>query len=129
MIVGAILPPGMGSILIAVTIACLTTRWVAPLVLRMLARSIQTAVAMVATLMILPEYYVSSASRRRHLHPPQLAYDYGAAVGWLAFLIHRIVGWLLQNLANTIREIPLALVAIIACGLTVGLLLLNLITA
>jgi hypothetical protein len=121
--IGPVIPPGVGPVLISVTIACLTTRWVAPLVLHMLARSIQTAVAMVATLMILPEYYVSSASRRRRLHPPQLAYDYGAAVGWLAFLIYRIIGWLLHNVANAIRAIPVALVAIVTGVLTVGWLL------
>jgi hypothetical protein len=122
-IVGPLIPPGVGPVLIAVLVACLTTRWVAPLVLRMLARSIQTTVAMVATLMIFPEYCVSSASRRRHLDPPQLAYDYGAAVGWLAYLIHRTIGWLFRHLAAAIRAIPLALVAMITGGLTIGWLL------
>ena len=123
MTIAAIIPPRVGSILIAVVIACLTTRWVAPLALRMLAMSIQTAVALVATLMILPEYYVSITSRRRHLHPPRLAYDYGAAVGRMAFLIHRIVGWLFHKLADAIRAIPVPLVAIVSGVLTVGRLL------
>lgn len=123
MIVSHIISPGVDPVLLAMIIACVTTRWVAPLVLRMLARSIQFTIAMVAMLMILPEYYVSSASRRRHLHPPQQAYDYGAAVGWLAFLIHRAVGWIFHNLANAIRAIPVAVVAMVTGGLTIGWLL------
>lgn len=120
---GPLIPPGAVPVLIAVLIACLTTRWIAPLVLQMLARLIQIAVAMVAAVMIYPEYRVSTASRRRHLDPPQLAYDYGAAVGWLASLIQRTIGWLLGHLAAAIRAIPLALVAILAGGLTIGWLL------
>lgn len=126
MTAGPIIPPGVGPVIIAVIIACLTTRWVVPLVLRMLATSLQGAVAMVAALVILPEYYVSSASRRRHVPPPQLAYDYGAAVGWLASLTHRIVGSLFRNLANAIGAIPMAVVAIVTGVLTTGWLLLGL---
>lgn len=128
MIVGPLIPPGIGPVLIAMLIACVTTRWVAPLVLRTLARWIQTAVAMVATLLIFPEYCVSSASRRRDLDPPQLAYDYGAAVSWLASLIHRPTGWIFHRLAGAIRAIPLALVSLLAAGLTIGWLLLDLVT-
>jgi len=123
MIVGPLIPPGVGPVLIAMLIACVTTRWLAPLVLHMSARSIQAAVAMVATLLIFPEYCVSSASRRRGLDPPQLAYDYGAAVGWLAALIHRPIGWIFRQLAAAIRAIPLALVSLLAGGLTIGWLL------
>lgn len=123
MIVGPLIPPGTGPVLIAVLVACVTTRWLAPLVLHMLARSIQTTVALVATLMIFPEYCVSSRSRRRHLDPPQLAYDYGCVVGWVASLIHRTIGWLFRHLAAAIRAIPLVLVAMLAGGLTIGWLL------
>jgi len=119
-IVGPLIPPGTGPVLTAVLLACLATRWVTPLVLRILAGSMQATVAIVATLLIFPEYCVSPASRRRDLDPPQLAYDYGAAVGWLASLIHRIIGWTFRQLAAAIRAIPLALVSIVAAGLTIG---------
>jgi energy-coupling factor transporter transmembrane protein EcfT len=123
MIVGPLVPTGAVEVMIAVAVACLTTRWVAPLVLRTLAKSIQAAVVVVAAVAILPEYYLSTDSRRRHRNPPQLAYDYGAAVGWVASLIHRVVGALLHGVARAIRAIPMVLVAVVAAVLTAGRLL------
>ncbi|WP_326944419.1 hypothetical protein OG439_31915 [Amycolatopsis sp. NBC_01307] len=123
MITGPVIPPGVGPVAIGIAIACLTTRWVAPWVLRLLAGSVQAAVAALAAVMVLPEYYVSTASRRRHRDPPQFAYDYGAAVGWVASLVHQVVGWLLHGSARALRAIPVAVVAVVAGVLTIGWLL------
>lgn len=84
---------------------------------------VQAAVAALAAVMVLPEYYVSTASRRRHRDPPQFAYDYGAAVGWVASLVHQVVGWLLHGSARALRAIPVAVVAVVAGVLTIGWLL------
>ncbi len=74
-------------------------------------------------MMVLPEYYFSKSSRRRHRDPPQLAYDYGAAVSWVASLTHRVVGWLLNGAARALRAIPITAVAVATGALTIGWLL------
>jgi hypothetical protein len=122
-IVGPLVPPGVLPVAIAAVAACLTTRWVGPKVLRALAKGLQTAVAVIAAVMILPEYWITTASRSRHRCPSQLAYNYGAAIGRVTLLLHWIIGLLLYGSANTLRAIPVPLVAIAAGGLTVGWLL------
>jgi hypothetical protein len=123
MIVGPLIPPGAAQVAVAVVVACVTTRWVAPTVLSLLARSVQGTVAAIAALIILPEYYLSITRRRRQRRPPQLAYDYGATIGWIALQIHRAVGFLIHGLAAVLRAIPMIWVAILAAGLTIGSLL------
>ncbi|MBB5850196.1 hypothetical protein HDA45_000283 [Amycolatopsis umgeniensis] len=99
------------------------TRWIAPWALRLLAAFIQLTVAVLATVMVLPEFHLSTVSRRRDRDPPQFAYDYGAAVGWMALLIHRVVGWLLRGAARVLHAIPVAVVAVVAGVVTIAWLL------
>lgn len=120
MIVGPLIPPDVLLVLLVVTAACVTTRWAAPLSLRWLAALLQGAMAVSAAVMILPEYYYSAMSRRDGRNPSQLAYDYGAAVGCLAMVLHKLVGFLLRGAASVIRAVPLPLVAVATAVLTIG---------
>lgn len=123
MIYGPLVPPGVGTIFTAIVIGCVGIRWIAPFALRVLAISTQNAVGTVAAVLILPEYYVSTAIRRRQLDPPQVAYDYGAVVGWIALLLHRIIGLLLLGAADVLRAIPMTLIGVLSGGLMVARLL------
>lgn len=106
MIVGPLVPDELVLVAISVLIANLTTRWIAPLALTVLAKSIQGAIVAIGALLVFPEYCMSRAHRRRDLRPPQLAYDYGAIVGWTVWHLSRAVGFLLPGLAKVLRTIP-----------------------
>ncbi len=123
MIVGPLLPPGTVPIAVAVLVAGATTRWIAPLSIRLLATLIQSIVATVAAVMVLPEYYLSATSRRRHRDPPQVAYDYGAVIGSTARLANRVVGFCMFGTAKALRAIPLVWVAVIAAVVAIGWML------
>lgn len=120
MIYGPLLPPGVGPILVAIAVGCVGIRWIAPFALRVLAKSTQSAVGAVAAVLILPEYCVSTAIRRRQLDPPQFAYDYGAVVGWIAFVFHRLIGRVLLGAADALRAIPMTLIGVLSGGLMVA---------
>lgn len=123
MIVGPLIPPGVAPVATAVIVACSTTRWIGPLALRALAAAIQGAVIAIAAALVFPEYHVSKAHRRRHLDPPQIAYDYGAVVGRIGWLIQRFVGFILLAAAGLIRALPMAVVAVAAGAVTIVWLL------
>jgi hypothetical protein len=123
MIVGPLLPPGTVPIVVAVVVAGATTRWIAPLSIRLLATLIQSTVATVAAVMVLPEYYFSTTSRRRDRDPPQFAYDYGAVIGSAARLANWVIGFCFFGMAKAIRAIPLVWVAVIAALIAIGWML------
>jgi hypothetical protein len=123
MISGPILPPGVGPVAVAVIAACVTTRWAAPLAIRILAKLAQGSVAILAAIMILPEYYITASRRRHHRDLPQLAYNYSATVGSTARLTNQILGFCMHHLAKALRAIPPAVVGVIAALLTIAWLL------
>lgn len=111
------------SALIAFVVSCVGIRWCAPMVLRALAKVIQTAVVLSAAVMIWPECRISTARRREHRDPSRLAYDYSAAVGWIAMLAYRLVGYILNGVANGLRGVSAGMVAVLGVAITLGWLL------
>ncbi|CAM3354385.1 hypothetical protein KIPE111705_04335 [Kibdelosporangium persicum] len=113
----------IANTLLAFVVSCVVIRWCAPQVLRALAKTIQTAVVLCAAVLIWPEYRISTSRRREHRVPSRLAYDYSAAVGWIAMLAYRFVGYVLNGVANGLRGISVGMVAVLGVAVTVGFLL------
>jgi hypothetical protein len=112
-------------VLIAVVsaLACLTVGWLLPLLLQILLEPLQDAIDIVAAAMLLPEYWLSRASRRIIGRPPQCAYEYGNAVAWSARSMHSIIDRCFRGLEAAANAVPLELVAVAAGGITVMQLL------
>jgi hypothetical protein len=109
-------------VLIAVVsaLACLTVGWLLPLTLQILLEPLQYAIDIIAAAMLLPEYWLSQASRRITGRPPQCAYEYGNAVAWSACLMHSIIDRCFCGLEAAANAVPLELVAVAAAGITIG---------
>lgn len=128
-IVGPPVPPAVLFVAAVVVCACLVTRWVAPFVLRMVASALRGTVAVAAMLLIFPEYCWSARRRRDDRIPPTCAYAYGDAIGRTTFWIGRVLSAVLHGAAETIRSVPLPLVAVpaglFAAAMSVGLIVLR----
>jgi hypothetical protein len=112
-------------VLIAVVcaLACLTVGWLLPLSLQILVEPVQVAIDIVAAAMLLPEYWLSRASRRIIGRPPQCAYQYGNAVAGSARLMHSIIDHCFRGLEAVATAVPLELVVLAAGGITIMQLL------
>lgn len=108
---------------VVIAFACLTVRWLLPLALRTLLEPLQDAIDILAAGMLFPEYWLSWASRRVIGRPPQLAYEYGSAVAWMARLVHSLIDRCFRGLEVAANAVPLTLIAVAAGGITVRLLL------
>ncbi|MCG8927561.1 hypothetical protein [Lentzea sp. CC55] len=126
-IVGPLVPPGVLFVAIAVVCAWLTTRWVAPFLLRLASSALRGAIAVAAMLLIFPEYRWSTRSRRSKKPPSSFAYTYGDIVGRTSFWINRLLSIVLRAAAEAVRALPPPLVAILS-GLFAAALSLELIT-
>ncbi|QFZ19842.1 hypothetical protein [Saccharothrix syringae] len=113
-VVGPLLPPGLPTVVIAVVVACLTTRWAAPALLRAAAWLLRTAVAATAVLLVLPDYCWSTRSRRDDRTPSPVVYAYGDGVGCVASWLDRLVRFALGLAARVVRALPLPLVGTLA---------------
>ncbi|MFJ8962118.1 hypothetical protein ACIRG5_22285 [Lentzea sp. NPDC102401] len=113
-IVGPLVPPGLLFVAAAVVCACLATRWVAPLLLRLAASALRTAIAMIAVLLIFPEYRWSVRSRRAEKPPSSFAYTYGDVVGRTTFWINRLLSAVLHTAAEAVKALPPPLVGVLS---------------
>lgn len=120
-IVGPLVPPGVLFVAIAVVCACLTTRWVAPFLLRLASSALRGAIAVAAMLLIFPEYRWSTRSRRGKKPPSSFAYTYGDVVGRTTFWINRLLSVVLHAAAEAVRALPPPLVAVLAGVFAVAL--------
>lgn len=102
---------------------CVAVRWVLPILLRIALGLLLDAVLCLGAILLLPEYWLSSARRRRRGRPPTGAYEYASAVAGACRAVHLLLRRGLRGLAVAAHAAPLPLVAIITGGLYVAALL------
>jgi hypothetical protein len=100
------LADGFLSFVLVVTVVCLTIRYLLPVALTALVAPLCGVVGILAALLVLPEYWVSTACRRDGGTPPHVAYLYGDGVCRLARLGHQGVRHLLRALARAAHGVP-----------------------
>ncbi|MBN6042027.1 hypothetical protein [Amycolatopsis sp. 195334CR] len=110
------LAEGFFGFVLFVALTCLVVRFVLPVVLAVLIEPLRGVVLVVAAVLVLPEYWVSAASRRRHGCPPGLAYLYGSVVGWMAAIACRAVGVVCEGMANVAKIVHPALIGLVAAS-------------
>lgn len=101
----------LGWSLVFATVACLAVRYLVPVVLMVLVDLLCGVVGMLAALVVLPEFWISTAYRRDGGCPPHVAYLYGEGVCRLARLGHRAIRLTLRSLANGAHTMPPPIVA------------------
>lgn len=114
-----------GLLLVAVVAAsaCVVVRWLVPILLRAVVDVLEDIVAVTAGVLLLPEYWLSTALRAWGGCPPQVAYEFSAAIASVAHHLQRILRRLCLGLARAATAVQPALVATVAGGLTgIGLL-------
>lgn len=107
-------PEALPGLLLVMTVACVSVRFVVPVALRTLIEPARDAVTLIAALLVLPEYWVSTARRRAGEAPPHLAYVYGNGVTRLAWLGDRGVALALRSLARTAVRVHPLVVGLVA---------------
>jgi hypothetical protein len=95
---------------------CIVVRWVLPTLLRMALGLLLDCVLWIGAILLLPEYWLSSARRRGTGCPPYVAYEYASAVT----VVHLLPRRGLRGLAVAAHAAPLPLVAVVAGGLYVA---------
>jgi hypothetical protein len=102
----------LGFVLVTAAI-CIAVRYLVPVVLTALVGPMCGVVGMFAALLVLPEFWISTAYRRGGAGPPRLAYLYGDGVCRLARIGHRGVRLSLQSLARAAHTVPPVAVALV----------------
>ena len=74
----------------------------------------------VGALLLLPEYWLSCAHRRRTGCPPRAAYEYSSAVAGMCRVTHLVLRRAMRGLAWAAWAVPMPLVAVVAGGLYVA---------
>jgi hypothetical protein len=106
-------------LVVVVASACAVVGWVVPEIARRLADSLADCVAFVAAALLLPEYWVSAAARRRDRSPPTAAYQYGDAVVGTAGLVQALLRAVCRAVAAAADEVPPVAVGIVAAAVWV----------
>ncbi|MGH3973164.1 MAG: hypothetical protein ACRDS9_07550 [Pseudonocardiaceae bacterium] len=104
-------------------VACVVVGWLLPRVLQAAAEPLTDGVAFLAAVLLLPEYWLSTAMRERRGSPPAISYQYGDAVAGTARVLQCLFRELCSGLAEGARRTPLPLVAIAVVALRVYVLL------
>jgi hypothetical protein len=104
---------GLSWFLFVAATICLAVRYLVPAVLRAIVDPLCGLVGMLAALLVLPEFWISTAYRRDGGGPPSLAYLYGEGVCRLARLGHRAIRLTLRSLAKAANTVPPLAVALI----------------
>jgi hypothetical protein len=99
---------------------CIVVRWVLPTLLRMALGLLLDCVLWIGAILLLPEYWLSSARRRGTGCPPYVAYEYASAVTGICRVVHLLLRRGLRGLAVAAHAAPLPLVAVVAGGLYVA---------
>ena len=108
-------PQTLATSILAILVACLAVRFVVPSVLRALVAPAREIVSLVASVLVLPEYWISHSRRRKGGTPPHFAYVYGDGIARLACLGDSSIVLLLRSLARaalTVHPIAVALLAV-----------------
>lgn len=108
MIIGAGVPVALSALSV---IVCLVSKWILLSVLSLAAKSVDRIATVIAALLVLPDYWLSSSCRARGRVPSSWIYVYGDVIGWTASTMNKIVGRVLCHTIKTMRETPALLVA------------------
>lgn len=103
-----------------IAVTCIAIRWVVPLALRILTRSLQDGIAAAAGLVLLPEYLLTTIMRRRGRAPFCIAYDLGDATAWTVRTLCATVRITFGGLSRASRSVHPAIVATISGGIALG---------
>jgi hypothetical protein len=107
------LADGVLRFLLVAAMICVAVRYLLPVVLTALVEPLCGVVGMLAALLVLPEFWISTAYRRNGDAPPHLAYLYGDGVCRLARIGHRGVRLVLRSLARAAHMVPPLAVALV----------------
>jgi hypothetical protein len=104
------------TVLVA-TLAAVGVRWLLPTLFRTGLGLLQDTLLGFGALLLLPEYWVSSAYRTRAGRPPHLAYEYGSAVAGVCRVLHSALCRVMRSLAIAAGAVPLPIIGAIAGGI------------
>jgi len=96
--------------------SCIVVRYFLPALLHLALEIVENCVAFAAACLLLPEYWLSTAARRRLGAPPQIAYEYGDAIAGLYRLLHTALHRAVHGLTSAAEEVPAPFVAILTGG-------------
>jgi hypothetical protein len=105
---------GFLGLLLEATMISAAVRYLLPVMLTALIEPLCGVVGMLAALLVLPEFWISTAYRRDGGGPPHLAYLYGDGVCRLARIGHRGLRLVLRLLARAAYTVPPLAVALTA---------------
>jgi hypothetical protein len=103
-------------------LSCIAVRWLVPSAARLVLAVIEQCLALVCAALLLPEFWVSNALRKRGERPPHLAYAYANTVAGAFRFVRLSMIRGVRGLAKAARLAPLPLVAIAVGGMYVGLM-------
>jgi hypothetical protein len=111
------------SLVLVVVVAALSivvVRWVAPVLLASLVAPIQDGIAVVAGLLLFPEFVATTALRRLGRSPWCAVYDVGDVLGWWVRTARGTVRVVLDGLARGAQRVPPGVVAVVSGALVLG---------
>jgi hypothetical protein len=107
-------------LVLSVALTCVVVRWLLPFVLHSITEPIQDGIAVLAGLMLLPEYILTTIMRRMGKSPLRISYDFGDVVVWIARTLRVTVRIVFDGAARACYSIPPTVVAIISGGLALA---------
>lgn len=78
---------------------------------------VEDCVVFAAACLLLPEYWLSTAARRRSGCPPHIAYEYGDAIAGLCRILHIALHRAVHGLTIAAQEVPPPFVAVLTGGI------------
>lgn len=97
--------------------SCIVVRLLLPALLQPALRTVENFVAFAAACLLLPEYWLSTAARRRSGCPPRIAYEYGDAIAGFCRILHIALRRAAHGLTIAAQEVPLPYVAVLTGGI------------
>jgi hypothetical protein len=102
---------------VLVVASCIIVRWLLPPLLKSTLAIIDHCVAFLASCLLLPEYWLSTAARRRSGYPPRLAYEYGDAITGLCRMLHIVLHRAAHGVTVAAQKVPVPCVAVLTAGI------------
>ncbi|MGH3773280.1 MAG: hypothetical protein ACRDRW_18105 [Pseudonocardiaceae bacterium] len=102
---------------VLMVVSCIVVRWLLPTLLQLALRIVENCMTFTAACLLLPEYWLSTAIRRRSDSPPRIAYEYGDAIAGLCRILHTALHSAAHGLTIAAREVPAPFVAVLTGGI------------
>lgn len=102
---------------VLVVASCIVVRWLLSTLLKLALAIVDHCVAFMACCLLLPEYWLSTAARRRSGYPPRIAYEYGDAITGLCRMLHIALHRAVHGVTVAAQKVPVPFVAVLTAGI------------